>query len=65
MFFIVNGGWSSWTSGACNATSCGTGQKSRSRYCNNPLKANGGADCQGEKDELIACVRSECAGDYK
>ncbi|CAG2196010.1 Hemicentin-1,Coadhesin,Mucin-like protein,Receptor-type tyrosine-protein phosphatase gamma,Tyrosine-protein phosphatase non-receptor type 13,Properdin [Mytilus edulis] len=56
----VNGGWSSWISGACNAT-CGTGYQSRNRYCNNPSKANGGADCQGEGDDLILCSLSACA----
>ncbi|XP_063399772.1 receptor-type tyrosine-protein phosphatase gamma-like [Mytilus trossulus] len=58
----VNGGWSSWTSwGACNVT-CGTGQQSRRRYCNNPSQANAGADCQGAEIDLIACARSQCAG---
>ncbi|OPL32825.1 hemicentin-1 lowquality protein, partial [Mytilus galloprovincialis] len=56
----VNGGWSSWISGACNAT-CGIGQQSRRRYCNTPSQANGGADCKGEEDDLISCTRSECA----
>ncbi|CAG2228628.1 Hemicentin-1,Coadhesin,Thrombospondin-2,Thrombospondin-1,Mucin-like protein [Mytilus edulis] len=55
----VDGGWSFWISGVCNVT-CGSGQQSRRRYCNNPSQANGGADCHGEEDDIIACTRSEC-----
>ncbi|CAC5378585.1 HMCN [Mytilus coruscus] len=57
----VDEGWSSWDSwGACNGT-CGTGQQSRRRYCNNPAPANGGAYCQGEDYDNNSCTLFACA----
>ena len=43
---VVNGGWSSWTSYACN-NYCGAGTLTRSRNCSNPMPKNGGAGCSG------------------
>merc|ERR1712062_247963 len=44
----INGGWGNWaTYGACSAT-CGAGTKTRTRKCNNPTPAYGGAQCVGK-----------------
>ena len=56
----VNGGWSNpgeWS--ACSAA-CGGGTQSRSKICNNPAPANGGADCSGEASETQACNENAC-----
>ncbi|XP_063401136.1 netrin receptor UNC5A-like [Mytilus trossulus] len=56
----VDTGWSSWDSwGVCNVT-CGTGQQSRRRYCNNSNSTMGGAYCQGEEYDFNSCVLSSC-----
>ncbi|CAC5378594.1 ADAMTS5 [Mytilus coruscus] len=58
---VANGGWSSWGSwGACTVT-CGNGQRSRRRFCNNPMPASGGASCQGEEYDYNSCPLSACA----
>jgi len=51
--FRVDGDWSSWNSwSACQS---GTINSTRSRTCNNPFPATGGADCTGSSTEQIAC----------
>ena len=51
----VDGGWSDY--GTCSKT-CGDGTKTRT--CNNPAKANGGADCVG--DATTTCNEGACPG---
>ncbi|XP_066297373.1 uncharacterized protein [Branchiostoma lanceolatum] len=51
----VNGNWSEWTSwSTCNVT-CGLGNQSRSRSCDNPPPQHGGANCTGSPTEARAC----------
>ena len=51
-FFTVNGNWGSWGSWKINS---GTGQKTRTRPCNNPTPKNGGQYCVGSStDRLIS-----------
>lgn len=51
----VNGSWSEWgTCSVCSAT-CGLGVCVRSRQCNNPAPANGGASCQGDYQRTESC----------
>ncbi|CAC5378576.1 unnamed protein product [Mytilus coruscus] len=61
----VNGAWSSWNSWETCTVTCGTGQHSRRRHCNNPPKANGGDNCQGEEYDNNSCTLSPCAVDEK
>ncbi|XP_022085075.1 A disintegrin and metalloproteinase with thrombospondin motifs 6-like [Acanthaster planci] len=57
---VVNGGWSSWqTQGSCSKT-CGGGQQTQTRSCNNPLPQNGGAYCQGSSFQIISCNVQPC-----
>lgn len=56
----VDGGWSTWSNfGLCSST-CGTGTQTRTRTCNNPSPANGGANCAGSATETQACDAGAC-----
>jgi len=56
----VNGGWSGWSGwGGCSQT-CNGGTQSRSRSCNSPAPANGGADCAGSSTESTSCNTQNC-----
>jgi len=56
----VNGGYSSWsTYGSCSK-SCGGGQQSRIRKCNNPTPTNGGSQCSGVASESKNCNTQPC-----
>ena len=60
--FIVNGGWSDWSSfGDCSKT-CGGGEKTRYRTCTNPAPANGGKDCMGSSSDSMSCNEQGCPG---
>jgi PKD repeat protein len=59
---IINGGWSAWSAwGTCTGV-CGTNAatQTRTRACNNPTPANGGADCVGSTTESQVCTASLC-----
>ena len=61
-FLIVNGGWSAWGAfGACSKT-CGGGEKTRRRMCNNPAPANGGSYCTGQNSNTVPCNTHTCPG---
>ncbi|XP_052787819.1 uncharacterized protein LOC128222748 [Mya arenaria] len=54
--FVVNGSWSAWGDwGECSVT-CGKGQRSRYRQCDNPVPENGGFDCVGENEKVEPCA---------
>ncbi|WAR32017.1 NOTCH-like protein [Mya arenaria] len=54
--FVVNGSWSAWGDwGECSVT-CGRGQRSRYRQCDNPVPENGGFDCVGENEKVEPCA---------
>ncbi|CAH1773733.1 unnamed protein product [Owenia fusiformis] len=57
----VNGGvgqWSDW--GECSTT-CGDGEKTRTRACDSPAPANGGANCSPDDlIEILICNVVEC-----
>ncbi len=55
----VNGGWSSWSCGACSVT-CGGGTQSCTRSCTNPSPSSGGADCVGSATTTQACNTQSC-----
>ncbi|XP_038063563.1 A disintegrin and metalloproteinase with thrombospondin motifs 6-like isoform X2 [Patiria miniata] len=60
---VVNGGWSSWQNqGSCSRT-CGGGQQTQYRYCNNPVPQNGGAYCSGNSYQVADCNVQACGTD--
>ncbi len=54
---VINGGWSAWSGwSTCSVTACGsTGTQNRTRICDNPAPAGGGANCVGPSSESQAC----------
>ena len=58
----VDGGWSDFGDWSECSADCGEGVKTRSRSCNNPAPANGGAKCEGEETESKPCNKGVCPG---
>lgn len=56
----VDGNWSSWSKVSSCSTSCGDGYVNRSRSCDNPFPANGGASCTGASNDTIVCNEGVC-----
>lgn len=60
--FAVDGNWGSWQPwGECSA-SCGGGERSRIRLCNNPSPSDGGRPCPGDASQLSRCNTQPCPG---
>ncbi|XP_019636987.1 PREDICTED: SCO-spondin-like [Branchiostoma belcheri] len=62
----IDGSWSEWVEGECSVT-CGVGEKTRTRNCNNPSPAHGGAQCTREdgttgleETKFIPCDEGPC-----
>ena len=62
--FIVNGNYSDWGNWGECSVSCGVGQRSRTRACNNPQPVDNGADCSsiGPDSESKKCLKDMCPG---
>ncbi|KAK6192286.1 hypothetical protein SNE40_003780 [Patella caerulea] len=61
--FPVDGNWGPWSGfNPCSVT-CGTGAQSRTRSCDNPAPAYGGADCHGDGIETRSCNMIDCPVD--
>ena len=53
------GDWGMWTD--CSVT-CGDGERSRFRVCDNPAPMPGGKMCEGDSAEREGCNEQECIG---
>ncbi|XP_019645297.1 PREDICTED: receptor-type tyrosine-protein phosphatase U-like [Branchiostoma belcheri] len=51
----VDGGWSEWGDWSSCSVSCGEGNMTRTRTCDNPSPAYGGRDCEGTASETQTC----------
>lgn len=56
----VDGGWSAWSAFGTCTEDCGGGTQDRTRTCDNPPPANGGADCVGDDIESSVCNEQAC-----
>ena len=64
--FPVDGGWSEWQDWGECSVSCGGGDQSRLRKCDNPSPLHDGKDCieDGSKDsETRRCNEIKCQGE--
>ena len=61
-YFIVNGGYSSWSSYSKCSKTCGGGVKTRFRYCRNPYPRYGGKSCSrlGPSSKTARCNTHTC-----
>ena len=60
MIFNLAGNWGLWTSWSTCSATCGTGQQTRSRLCNNPPPTNGGEFCMGSNQDQQTCLAPSC-----
>ncbi|CAC5410844.1 HMCN [Mytilus coruscus] len=56
----VIGAWSEWGVWSLCSTSCGSGNRTRSRLCDNPPPSYGGGYCNGNNLDLDTCNTHEC-----
>ena len=52
----VNGGWGPWEEVSPCSASCGGGNQTLARQCNNPVASNGGSDCENSDTDSIKTV---------
>ena len=55
LYSVADGGWGPWSPYSDCSASCGAGEITRTRFCNNPIPEIGGADCVGEAAETENC----------
>ena len=60
---IVDGNWGPWSLMTACSTTCGPGNKTRTRTCTNPAPAGGGNECVGTNHEVKACNVLTCPGE--
>lgn len=62
----VHGNYTEWSDWSDCSTSCGSGEKFRTRNCTNPPPAFGGMDCSfvGMDRDVQKCEKRACAGEY-
>lgn len=63
----VQGNYTEWSDWSDCSTSCGPGEKFRTRNCTNPPPAFGGMDCSfiGMDRDVQKCEKRPCAGECK
>uniref|UniRef100_A0AAV2L0I0 Hemicentin-1 n=1 Tax=Knipowitschia caucasica TaxID=637954 RepID=A0AAV2L0I0_KNICA len=58
----VHGHWGAWQSWSDCSVSCGGGERSRERLCNEPSPLNNGRACPGDSSQLSRCNPQACPG---
>ncbi|XP_012591877.2 hemicentin-1 [Microcebus murinus] len=58
----VDGSWGNWQSWSQCSASCGRGEKTRMRLCDNPAPARGGRPCPGDATQVSRCNMQTCPG---
>ncbi len=64
-YYLVNGGWSSWTQWSFCSSTCQDspgGMQVRTRNCTKPKPRLGGETCQGEAIQKTTCSKLPCSG---
>eukprot|EP00794_Sanderia_malayensis_P014216 gene14216-15699_t len=56
----VDGHWGRWSMWSDCDKSCGTGKKTRTRQCNDPVPKHGGKQCQGVSTSSTDCIIKSC-----
>jgi len=56
----VDGGWGDWSEWSECPVSCGGADNTRTRVCDSPAPAHGGADCVGDAFETGRCNENPC-----
>ena len=60
---LIDGKWGDWSAWTTCTVSCGGGDQTRTRQCDKPSPANGGANCPpdtDQKESLQACGTQLC-----
>ena len=65
LYFIINGNWGEWGILSKCSKTCGVGEHSRTRKCDNPAPAHGGKDCEGAFRQRRLCNKNKCPGKTK
>ncbi|XP_068397521.1 hemicentin-1 isoform X4 [Eschrichtius robustus] len=58
----VDGSWGNWHSWSWCSASCGGGEKTRKRQCNNPPPSKSGRPCLGDATQVSRCNIQACPG---
>lgn len=61
-FAVVDGGWSSWRKVSGCTVTCGGGNQTLLRTCNNPYPKHGGQSCPGPDRDVQSCNVQACPG---
>ena len=59
---LVNGLWGQWHNWSSCSVTCGGGNQTRKRLCDNPTPAYGGMDCAGDDERAQVCNQDPCPG---
>ena len=62
IYILVDGKWGAWASWTTCTESCGRGERTRERECNDPAPLFGGATCSGNTTEGGECNHDPCPG---
>lgn len=58
----VDGSWGTWHSWSHCSVSCGGGERTRKRLCDNPVPTKGGRSCPGDATQVSRCNMQACPG---